>query len=997
MTNIDNTTNCAAYTLKGLPCPNKGVYPVIQDGDTFMVCGIHRNMVEQGKRIGIQSAPETFTTVEQPFVLPVLSPTTNEEEVMTSNDPTPTSRTNGTNPGPHTKKTLEASVDYSGSVTVMFRLTPNHAWEEEMVFSDVTLATNYISNVTHGSVGEFAIKANGEILTNNKEDIMDVTEYIFTSKDDRNIVVMTNNPAAPVIKAIEVFEEAYQEGKVGLARSRQRNAGLPIVEPIKGSINWRFSLMMNRVADKGGTFTIQVLEGYDEDDINLRIDRASFAFPDPGDKPRMTIITIFDADGNKVAWEDFESYMGLEFRNTNKFPKRAKEITRKIMLADYSETYEPVIHTIEVDSELEIAVDGLNAMSMSMALRMANSIPDPIVRKRWVRDIRNRRVIRVNYRMLSPHGLMKGDRIIVPDSVLTETYGYAPDLVEPTIDGAMINVKTEIRTTGWFHQTAEPHHGHHSPMTNDQLLACMSKNGTWLFTPDELKEDLTSYIGEAKEQLMDPDAYPDFLKSSVTENNDGTMTVDPDRLAKRISDMTYRWSVSGRHIMESEFLISMAGGQLANRLKKAYYTDSKIRMPIRHAAYVHVAALSVIHMCGFDPAADGFDTTKSFYYEKAHSWVSPDDVYIGNYERHGGYDGDDSLIVTIRNFEMEDGTEKIMGIQTRMPMAWGEYAIVEVDLKDFPFYNTWNEMPTIKMADRPEYLEEMEQVMFGMPEDDTVIPDLVDRDWIKYQAQLAQMNPGVGSIINSMIGYYTTFGHYPPEQLAATEDYVDNTTQSQYEAAFVALNGEIERMTQEIISSGLPIDSHIWKERIFFEGKGDADIEVVSNTFYAEMIGFCRISFNSYASWLNRNTRNIRLPIQELMDIKLPVNTEIRMRDGMVLTNVNDWAKRFIKHFKNLNSKYPTGADSETRRRYSGDLNRRCVAGMLRQPNWHLLMVAIYQEIINTNDKDKILFQTPFGPDEMGMMDLFLEVLFSLGLVHKFTEDGRRRYMIQVK
>lgn len=815
------------------------------------------------------------------------------------------------------------------------------------------------------------------------------------------ITVVTNSPKEREQKSLDLFYELKEKGHLSKLQDAQKEAWLPALTPLFDNDNWRYRLIEERVVQKGGTFRIESIKSTPDsvDLLKNAVQTASFAWVE-GDENTIssTCIYVRDASGEFVTWGNFCDYLGIKVQNKPKSPKRFKEIVRQTLFSDYSDTYELLVHEVPFDSDMEIAVDGNGGMSMSNALRMAEQIPDPSIRARRIKDIKSGKVVTVNYRQLSSFGMIKGDRIIIPDEVLLKKFLYVPDLIEPTIDGKWINLKQEIRTDGWMLQTMNPHHAHAPAFTNDQLLGCLSKGGTWFFTADELKQDLDSWIDEFKDAMESGDAFPSHILYD-TQRSGEFGHVDTELLASCINDFTFRWNISGLLVCQSSFLMKMVGNRMKMRMEKSFKPSTlrakpNIRIPIRHSAYLYITTRAIIEdVCGYDLEADGYDTTKSFYHKPTHRWVCPDDVFIKNYRRHGGYDGDDSLMVAPRIFEMPDGTKKLMAAQFRMPLSYGEFSIVEFDDRDFPYYHQWNEMPTISYADRPEYIDQMDQNLSGMPSNDSSLEDDYTVDRALELIGLAMINPGVGKLVNKLIAYTSATDSYPKEQLAELETMLDTIMQEPYTEGLLAVQEEVDRLKDAVVGLGVPIDRHIWDTRI--GGKPPKSIKLTKDSFFFEMISYCQSKLIEYNKWLDRFIIEAREEIPGAMEVKLPEKITVP-KDGEINTKL--YAGYIFRHFTRKAAAYPLYAPSHVQRKFSGDLNRSTVNFFLSlgKENWIPLTLALYQYVIENNLKDHVLFQTNLNKDEPSTMDLLIWSLYSRGLAQLPNEDGTFRRMVQL-
>ncbi len=912
---------------------------------------------------------------------------------------------------------------------ISWRLDDTRDWEFEVNRPTLNQALHYIADASN-MTGEYKLEqvVGTEVFIININHTKEDTVYEYKLwMFDQEVQVITNSMPEGEALAMKVYQTEIDNGiqeVIAFKRQAEVTAKWQLdtqgrvtkgikLKPQFTSVNWQHAMLRERIVRLGGLFRVVTfkkaeLANIEERIINRIISDSTFSF---AEGESLTVMTVFDRDYRQVAWDEFEDFLGIRITNSPKMGKRMKELTRYTL---YWETMVKPLHILEIDfdpaefgEEIDKAVDGIGAISVSAFKRMVSNIPVESVRNGSYGRLMNGEIRRVNFRYVYADGLIKGDAIVVPDNVLEAKYGFVPDLVQPSVNGEMINLKKELRTDGsWAIMTANPHHAHHQPMTNDQVLSIMSNNADepWLFPEEQLKEDHLSFIDDVYQDLKNG-IFPKFMTADWISDDKAAQKMDPDRLAARLQQLSVRWNMAGRSLLESAFFIRMVGNGFLNRLNKALgkSTDGeskrgkkKIMVPIRHAAYVHVTTLSIIEMCGYDPAEEGWDTTKCFYYEPAHSWVKPDDVFIHDFERHGGEDGDDSEIVMIRNVEFPDGTVKVMAISVRMPTAWGEYSMNEVDTNGFPAYNTWNELPTVIYADRPEFLEEMDQVVAGLPYSDVETPEVYTPDWCHYQVELIKLNPGVGRIINPMIAYYATMHSYFPEQLASTEDFVDCLQQTPDKDAFLAINGEIKRMLELIADSGAVIDDHIYKTRLqSLELPKDSDTTVSTDGFYTRMFRFTAAAAADWQQKVNDLATN-RTEIPRLNELTLPESIEVVGPDGNLLSDTPMGVAGFLlRSFNTEYKRYKYIPKGEAKRQFAGGLNNNIVDFIMKQPEQsrHWIMVACYQYIWKTKDrKDNFMFQTPLNAWDKSTMDVLLITLYHLGLAKIQLEDGSWHY-----
>lgn len=961
---------------------------------------------------------------------------------------------------------------------VSFRPNAETEWDQEIVVPTLIRAMHYIAQqkIVSGEykvdsvIGDTTINVN---INHTKED--KVYEYKMAAdwSSYMEVRVLTNVHDDGEQYAIKVYNdllgtqqrlhwrEPERPGKVWMDQEKTFERQLEMTadylterngEPSNGikvtpmfvSTNWRYAFLQERIIAVGGKFrimsfgkkTITKMDA-DAEELPLTLDdliaSSSFSYAE-GDN--LVIMNVANHAGQHISWDEFADYVGVNInmfvndKPSTKLGKRIKEVMRNTLYADYM-TKPLDILGVEFDPSLEKAVDGIGGTSMSCFLRMVSNISDPTVRNQSWRDVKNGTITRYSLRYLMGEGLFKGDGIIVPDEVLKAMYpeyyaehGKVPDMVQPMINGEFINLKKEFSTDGsWMMHTANPHHASNQPMTNDQLLAIFSTNPVepWMFPAEQLKADHLAFVNEVFDELK-AGKFPTYMRSDWMSSETGEIKMDPDRLALRMQQLSVRWTFHGRSLMESGHFIKLNAKGFHNRLEKwameGNKAKAKIVMPIGHAAYVHVTTLSIIHMLGYDPASEGYDTTKCFYYQQAHSWVKPDAVFIHDFERHGGEDGDDSEIVMIRKTYDEDKGETpetavMRAVSVRMPCAWGEFSINEVDDSGFPYHNTWNDMPTVNITKgvRPEFVEEMkeQQVVQGLPYSEVETPESYTPAWVQFMTSLIVKNPGVGRIINPMIAYYTVAHSFFPEQLDNTEAFVDCLKQTPNEGAFIAIDLEIDRMLRMVAESGGVIDDHIYNTRIkgLELGKdSDTTIAAENTTFFSQMwhftVGVAK-AWKNQTNILARNRQEIpvKAAVKGLAErgITKPEMVTIIDQGEEKVVNLMAITEGLLQHFNERQSRFNLFPEGEARRHFSGNLCREITMWLDAQPvksrNW--ILIQMYLNIWATKKKtDMFLFQTPLNAGDMSTMDYFLATLYQLGLAAKvdYTNYSRKYKLV---
>lgn len=494
------------------------------------------------------------------------------------------------------------------------------------------------------------------------------------------------------------------------------------------------------------------------------------------------------------------------------------------------------------ESDAEKFLDGANVISRELVEQMMSAGTE-VVEKIFSRTGRGNPHDRAIYnsavdhagsvslRITTPDGLIKGDALL---STREKMGGY--DVLYCTE-----NIKKELKTEKFVFFLAEPHPGHRRHVFSPESAApppvwsddqSMSWLGEWLYPHRQLKFALKDFANRAEKELHNNE-YPSFF-TSIGKLDDPYSTVQQFQAQSLIWERygpgrkrKTEKSGKGTSLDQSVFLQERISQGLINMIAK------KRRWPVMCAAYVHVATDSWLHMAGYSDA-DGHPWPGSepitprgtaWIHEETGRIIYNDLDFADLYERHGGWDLDDSVRVHYRTYQ----GRKVLVI-VRSPNSWGEY-----DIKDYipgTFHSTWTttdgeqiEFPEVGEGDRPQFLEELEITYrydaldpesIGVSDDPNALHgDEYTRNQVAYATETAVDFRGVfGSRVNADIVYYHTVGDYRRDQLAPIEAMVDACTQEQSTKARELIEKDTAMVKKEIIKSGKVADRTLWQQRL---------------------------------------------------------------------------------------------------------------------------------------------------------------------------------------
>lgn len=533
-------------------------------------------------------------------------------------------------------------------------------------------------------------------------------------------------------------------------------------------------------------------------------------------------------------WLAFCEPLGIEIRNSSKIAKRLTVITRLTYLHAFKGIDDISIGFINPSefSEYDLGeemnerfLDGANVISRELLEEMISNGSNFIDQQfkdapigvnwgnPWEKDLVNRAVDRAgtfSLRVTGPFGLIKGDAICVPRDQIPGGHD---------ILSCKENVKGELRTNNFVFVLAEPHPGvrrHEFSKTepapppvwsDDQSMSWL---GEWLFPREQLVSCLKDFA-EMTYSEIEEGRYPKFFTDTAKRDEEhSTIT--------QFQGQALQWEAEGLGLDQSIFLQERIGQGAINQLSK------KRRWPIPCAIYVHVASDSWLHMAGFfkedgtHPWPFHSPTTpegSAWFHEETGRLIYNDKDFADLYDRHGGWDLDDSVKVHYRTM---GGRKKLVIV--RSPNAMGEY-----DIKDYvpdTYYPTWTksdgtviEFPEI-VNHRPAFIEEMnityKHASLAPPK---LKQHNYTRDVVREATDMSRRFMGVfGKRANADMAYYATFSDYRREQLAPIEAIVDACTQEQSEWALNLIEGDTEAIIQELRSSGRTVDRTLWKQRV---------------------------------------------------------------------------------------------------------------------------------------------------------------------------------------
>ncbi len=520
------------------------------------------------------------------------------------------------------------------------------------------------------------------IITNNTKEVTSMFHGMIRTASTDNMRLATNMP----LKDTDIVVEEYKGGVYSFAF-------LDTFFPTGYRLEVR-SVMTKKVGHEGPLSTYDpdwYNDGQDQN-VAIRWSNATHQY------------NLIIANNN--AWLDSLMNDGkLIIGNSKKFIKRAQEFVR--MTSAFMHTDELRVQImdpkqIRVD---EKAVDGISAISRSMAMQMF--LNNPSASMDWMQDkvdqIEKGKMVIVQIRVLTPHGLIKGNAIITPDN---QMHGYDIRTFTP-------NVKPEIKTNGYYWATIEPSYGR-LPLKSDDLTMSIYKNVVGLVDPALLlatmQEVVNHTVADIKANAKSNSDWVQVLidNTGAIEHSDEDIKNKPSMI-KTIDQLSKRLHEAGLGINVSQLLMYFKANSfglmfgVVNNLNKVVSlgevfkaTNNGTWFPIPYAYRAHIMTRDALSIFGYQLPKNN---NQGFYHHKTHCFVVPTKFFIENYTNHGGFDLDDTINVMIRNFVDSDGKVTLKAFLLRNPNDFGEWSTIPVSDKEIKnAFHTYGKIPEVNEA-----------------------------------------------------------------------------------------------------------------------------------------------------------------------------------------------------------------------------------------------------------------------------------------------------------
>ncbi len=610
-----------------------------------------------------------------------------------------------------------------------------------------------------------------------------------------------------------------------------------------------------------------------------------------------------------TGWLSSFKEIGLNIRNSKKMSKRLAELVRMSCAWTHRDASNPL--NVEVIDHKALGfpdshVDGISSISRSLAIEcfLSNKQATKKWRAQQIRNVRKGKTVCVQYRMLTPRGEIKGNALVLPDSMMN---GADIRTFEP-------NIKAEISTSGWQWVTIEPTYGA-IPVKSDDLTHSIYRQVHGLYDDNTLMASLEGMLNQFFEDLKSGKRSEWLTKLSENANNilhdeEAVERYKSERgLVGLIQVAVAELEQLGIPVTSSQSLMFLTVNGLRKQLlgdnKPGNVWRDKTRhwFPVPWAYAAHVYTAEVLNLFGFNIKAD----MVGFYHEQTHGFVVPGKFFQDNLANHGGPDLDDTVKVHICNVVSNGKTTK-MAFILRNPNDFGEWSMIPVS-SDGPVFHTYGEIPTVHMDELvlkvPQFSKLQKSLNIGslpcISQPRQLAPEfsLADEQRVRQVSQSFPAGVG-GTVIPKMIWYGVTNdilrdlvapnediidalqqGQAGPEDVILIQKWIDNT----FETLGKKLNFELDAFWY---STRLPKP---YKEAGWKSGKS-SDSSWVQLHLQRESV--VRTALAEMTKWLNANVRmpevlsSIQWTEQELKQAPAKL-TAIRQLHYTVRNNNGSW------------------------------------------------------------------------------------------------------------
>ena len=489
-------------------------------------------------------------------------------------------------------------------------------------------------------------------------------------------------------------------------------------------------------------------------------------------------------------WLDAFNKIGLIIGNSKKFAKRSQEFARQsCMYGLYQDLDVEIMDPADLGVD-EKYVDGISAVSRTIMVNMIENNQN--VSDEWkesmIRRVESGKMSIVQLRVLTPHGLIKGNAIVLPDKMMN---GYDIRTFAP-------NVKAEIKTTGWYWATAEASYGK-LPLMSDDLTLAIYRDVMGVIDPWLMLSTLQNALNELVHNYKNGSDSDWRKEVAMNIDNEDDMNPNKKSMIKRIDQLADKLNEIGLGVESSQLLMYLKARGVAMMfgILDANGTNMPLgdavtqrgtgtRMPIPFAYRAHIMTREVLEIFGYKFNNKGM---QGFYHDKTHCFVVPGEFFVENYPNHGGPDLDDSINVMIRDFVNAQGKRSYKALLMRNPNDFGEWSAVPVAPSEVEHcYHTYGNVPTVIEAELRAKVEQLDIMLKNDRINYTydalpgasglTIGDVYSiKDEVRMRESASAMPGGTGATVLPKMLTYAITGEVITNQLVSNEQIIDAVQQ----------------------------------------------------------------------------------------------------------------------------------------------------------------------------------------------------------------------------
>lgn len=489
-------------------------------------------------------------------------------------------------------------------------------------------------------------------------------------------------------------------------------------------------------------------------------------------------------------WLDAFNKIGLIIGNSKKFAKRSQEFARQSCMYGLYQTLDVEIMDPADLGVDEKYVDGISAVSRSIMVNMIenNTNASEEWKESMIKRVDSGKTSIIQLRVLTPHGLIKGNAIVLPDKMMN---GYDIRTFTP-------NVKEEIKTDGWYWATAEASYGK-LPLMSDDLTLAIYRDVMGVIDPWLMLATTQNALNELVDNYKNGSDSDWRREVAMNIDNEDDMNPNKSSMIKRIDQLADKLNEIGLGVEASQLLmylkargVAMMFGILTPEGKMVAEGDAATqrgvgtRMPVPFAYRAHIMTREVLEIFGYKFNNKGM---QGFYHDKTHCFVVPGEFFVENYPNHGGPDLDDSINVMIRDFVNEEGKRSYKALLMRNPNDFGEWSAIPVAPSEVQHcYHTYGNVPTVIEADLRAKVEQLSVMLNNnkinydyeaLPGASSLtIGDVYSiEDEVRMRKSAQSMPGGTGATVLPKMLTYAITGEVIHNQLVSNEQIIDAVQQ----------------------------------------------------------------------------------------------------------------------------------------------------------------------------------------------------------------------------